>query len=99
IDEVVQSIVCFLPLYQNHIRVLKKDGFTVIGYMRKSPGSEAKETRLSLLRNMSIKLKERSLVDEVFASPCCRASDPIEKRDFKNTEEMKGLDVSGNTQG
>jgi hypothetical protein len=48
---------------------------------------------------MSSKLKERSLADVVFASPCCRASDPIERRDLKTNEEMEGLDVSGNVQG
>ncbi|CEG68830.1 hypothetical protein RMATCC62417_05012 [Rhizopus microsporus] len=89
----------FLPLYQNHIKILKDDGYTIIGYIRKSPGSEAKETRNNLLQAMSSKLKERSLVDVVLASPCCRAFDPIERRDLKTNEEMEGLDVSGNVQG
>lgn len=86
-------------VYQNHIKVLKSDGYTIVGYIRKSPGSEVKETRHNLLQAMSLKLKERSLVDVVFASPCCRASDPIERRDQKSNEVMEGLDVTGNVQG
>ncbi|KAL4214816.1 hypothetical protein AB4K20DRAFT_1982890 [Rhizopus microsporus] len=67
----VKKISQFLPVYQKHIKILKDGGFTIIGYIRKFPGSEAKETRNNLLRTMSSKLKERSLVDAVFASPCC----------------------------
>ncbi|RCH78337.1 hypothetical protein CU097_001944, partial [Rhizopus azygosporus] len=78
--------------------ILKDDGYTIIGYIRKSPGSEAKETRNSLLQAMNSKLKKRSLVDVVFASPCCRASDPFKRRDLKTNEEMEEFDVSGNVQ-
>ncbi|SAM09788.1 hypothetical protein [Absidia glauca] len=69
LDDVANKVVKHLPRYQNHIKALKKDGYCVIGYIRKSPGSETVETRLDLLHTMSLRLKERSLVNVVFATP------------------------------
>ncbi|KAL4215461.1 hypothetical protein AB4K20DRAFT_1862695 [Rhizopus microsporus] len=51
--------------YQTEIRILKKQGFTVIGYTRKSKSDEDIETRTRLLNLMYKRLKERSLVDHI----------------------------------
>ncbi|ORX52664.1 hypothetical protein DM01DRAFT_1306345 [Hesseltinella vesiculosa] len=98
LDDIATKLVQYLPQYQNYIRALKDDGYTLIGYIRKSPGPESTETRVNLLRSMCKSLEGRSLVDFVFASYSCRASDPIEERDTKPNEAMKQLNVSGHTQ-
>ncbi|KAI8099225.1 uncharacterized protein BX664DRAFT_289216 [Halteromyces radiatus] len=95
--DVANKIATYLPTYQKHIKSLKDDGYTVIGYIRKSPETETMETRHRLLHSMSSRLQERSLVDMVFASSCCRASDAIEERDLDNKSAEK-LDVAGDTQ-
>ena len=61
--------------YQTEIRILKKQGFTVIGYTRKSKSDEDIETRTRLLNLMYKRLKERSLVDHVFASYTSQTND------------------------
>lgn len=98
IDDVVKKIAKHLPEYQQYIKSLKSDGYTIVGYIRKSPGSEPLAKRTKLLATMKTKLEERSLVDIVFASSCCRASDPFEKRDQKGDTISEKLDVAGNVQ-
>jgi hypothetical protein len=50
---------------------------------------------------MVSRLRERSLVDEVFVSPCCSASDLISSRDVgRKSQLLKKLeDITGNAQG
>ncbi|KAI7892940.1 uncharacterized protein EV154DRAFT_561857 [Mucor mucedo] len=81
VDDVADKINNYLPSYQSYIKKLKEEGYTIIGYIRKSPGKEPDDRRRQLLKTMSLNLKERSLVDVVFASPCSRASDPVQSRD------------------
>ncbi|KAI8328574.1 hypothetical protein BC941DRAFT_363650, partial [Chlamydoabsidia padenii] len=40
IDNAANKITNYFPRYRDHIKVLKKEGYTIIGYIRKSPGSE-----------------------------------------------------------
>ncbi|KAG0752828.1 hypothetical protein G6F26_012933 [Rhizopus arrhizus] len=82
-NSVCSSIINYLPAYKSHIMKIKDDGFQVIGYARKSPGEESEEVRIRLLQTMVDRLYERSLVDEVFVSPCSKASDPMKARDSK----------------
>jgi hypothetical protein len=92
--------VDYLPDYQNYIKNLKEEGYNIVGYVRNSHGTEDKERRIRLLQIMCDRLKERSLVDHVFASVCCRASDPIVETDLTRDEEsLAQLHVDGDIQG
>jgi hypothetical protein len=81
--ETVKRIVCFLTEHQTQIRNLKKQGFNIIGYARKSEGTEDNETRINLLKLMCRHLKERSLVNHIFISYNSQANDPLAQRDMK----------------
>lgn len=98
LDDVAYKINNYLPSYQNFIKKLKEEGHTIIGYMRKPPGKEPDDRRRKLLNSMSSNLKERSLVDVVFASPCSQASDPMESRDLKEHPLLNQIDAAGSTQ-
>ncbi|KAI9474862.1 hypothetical protein BDB00DRAFT_776247 [Zychaea mexicana] len=76
--EIVKRIVQFLTRYQAQIRNLKKQGFKILVYARKSEGGdEDHETQIKLLNLMCRQLKERSLVDHVFVSYNSQANDPL----------------------
>lgn len=67
--KVMKLIISYIPEYQNHIRTLKKEGYSIIiGYARNSKGKEDEEVRLRLLQKMIDSLRNRSLVDQVFTS-------------------------------
>ncbi|KAI8087171.1 hypothetical protein BDF21DRAFT_335868 [Thamnidium elegans] len=88
------------PRYQMYIKSLKEQNFTVVGYARKSPGSENKENRNILLNRMVKCLKERSLCDIIFASTYSSAAEILTSRDMNEVVNIRnGLnDVDGNTQ-
>ncbi|ORX54058.1 hypothetical protein DM01DRAFT_1287208, partial [Hesseltinella vesiculosa] len=94
-------IVNHLPTYHLFIEQLKTNGYEIIGYARKSAGSEELDTRVRLLQCMIDKLKERSLATKVFVSTSSSASQPLCERDIvkdaKVLEKLIGL--SGTTQG
>lgn len=98
--ETVKSIVRDQIKYQTQIRDLKKQGFSIIGYARKSVGYEDLETRIKLLRLMCRRLKERSIVDRVFVFYSSQASDLLSQRDMKQENELlTQLFAEGSTQG
>ncbi|KAG2212649.1 hypothetical protein INT47_000626 [Mucor saturninus] len=99
LDDVAYKINSYLSSYQNYIKKLKEEGHTIIGYIRKSPGKEPDDRRCQLLKAMSLNIKERSLVDVVFASPCSQASDSMESRDKKQHALLDQIGVAGSTQG
>ncbi|CEI98986.1 hypothetical protein RMCBS344292_13081 [Rhizopus microsporus] len=68
IDNVAESIAAYLPRYQEYIGNLHKEGHQVIGYARKSIGSEDEDTRIRLLQTMIEQLVKRPLVKKVFVS-------------------------------
>jgi hypothetical protein len=70
----------------------------MIGYVRKSPGSEAREQRLKLLQNMIKRLNKGTLVDKTFASYICTSNQLFENRD-KSGKKKKVSGAVGNTQG
>ncbi|KAI9033890.1 hypothetical protein CLU79DRAFT_692379, partial [Phycomyces nitens] len=81
-------------------RTLKKQGYTVVGYARKLTSDEDTATRTRLLNAMSKRLKERSLVDRIFASYASQSNAQLSKRDLKTAmEQYKDLQAEGNTQG
>ncbi|KAI7872175.1 hypothetical protein BDF14DRAFT_1877989 [Spinellus fusiger] len=85
----------YIVQYQTQIRELKKQGFSIIGYARKSVRSEDHETRIKLLRLMYRRLKERSMVDRVFVSYSSQASDPLSQRDMNQEYELLTTAISG----
>lgn len=99
IDDVAYKISAYLSKYRVYIQKLKNENFIIVGYVRKSPGEEPIENRVRLLNNMVSKLKDRSLIDIVFASPSCKASDPITHRDVVRDTNLNKLDVAGDING
>ncbi|KAI7896737.1 uncharacterized protein EV154DRAFT_490691 [Mucor mucedo] len=100
-ENIIKSITTAIPHYQNHISSLKKQGYSIIGYARKSVGFNNDNNRKSLLNGMVQCLKERSLCDKVFVSCSCSAGDELTSRDMNaNTvgllNELIGVD--GDTQ-
>ncbi|KAG1149595.1 hypothetical protein G6F36_014706 [Rhizopus arrhizus] len=89
IIEILKDIVDYLPKYQEYIQQLKDQGYTMIGYCRKSKQRDENSNDCQRLLEQQVeKLKERSLVDKVFVSACCKSSDPIANRDLKNSSNV-----------
>lgn len=100
LDDVANKIANYLPRYQNYIESLKNEGYTIIGYARKSPSIDHEDNGICLLQAMCDRLKERSMVDAVIVSVCCKAVDPIAERDLnKDEESLAKLDVVSDMQG
>lgn len=101
IGNVLKDIVDYLPKYQEYIQQLKEQGYTIVGYCRKSKQTnDDSEDRQRLLQQHVKKLKVRYLVDKVFVSVCCNAYDPIVDRDVqKNTIMNELTSVDGDMQG
>jgi hypothetical protein len=95
------AICEYLPRYKASILNLKKNGYEIIGYVRKSPSDVNRETRLKLLQQMVNNLLDRSLVDKVYVSISSLASSPFNERDLNTTDEImeKLKHVTGNTPG
>ena len=77
----IKDIVEVLPKHQQIINEMKKEGYQVIGYCRKSFGNT--ENRVLCLQRMIDVLYKRSLVDKVFVSPLSSAKQIFLKRDVK----------------
>lgn len=100
IANVAKFIVERLPRYQQPIQSFKNDGYSVIGYARKSRSKETNETRTKLLNMMCKKLKMRSMVEKVFVSFKTSTNDPIMDRDLDDDKKvLEEIDADGNTQG
>lgn len=76
---------------------MKKDGYQIIGYCRKSIAET--KNRASCLQRMIDILYKRSLVDKVFVSSRSSTKQPFLKRDFEDEDDIlsKLNDVHGNT--
>ncbi|KAI8047843.1 uncharacterized protein B0P05DRAFT_565257 [Gilbertella persicaria] len=62
--------------------------YITIGYARKSPTDETKESRIRLLQLMVNKLYFRGKCEEVFVSPICKADQPILERDSPKQDDL-----------
>ncbi|KAI8980861.1 hypothetical protein BDB01DRAFT_188594 [Pilobolus umbonatus] len=85
-DSVVKDIVEVLPKHQQVIKEIKKEGYQVIGYCRKSAGDT--KNRVSSLQRMVDIMYKRSLVDKVFVSPLSSAKQKFSKRDLKDVNQI-----------
>lgn len=100
LDDIAKKVVDYLPNYQNYIEDLKKEGYIIVGYARKSTTNEDDDSRVRLLSQMIRRLRERSLVDKVFVSPRTNANDLMVDRDLvKNEELSRQLNTCGDAQG
>ncbi|KAI8096331.1 uncharacterized protein BX664DRAFT_323677 [Halteromyces radiatus] len=98
-DDLLVAICNYLPKYKESILHLKKNGYEVIGYARKSPDGSDPATRLQHLQQMVNNLRERSLVDKTYVSISSLASSPFNERDLNVVDDMEKLEhVTGNTQ-
>lgn len=92
-------LVCFqikeVSYVYMYIKGLKKKGYSVIGYARKSKGNGTEETRVRMLQLMCGCLRSWLLVNFMFVSYSCNSSDPLYLRD--KSQEIALED--GNTQG
>lgn len=70
------------------INGLKKDDFSIIGYVRKSPGAEACDNIVGLLNRMMSCVRDRSLADKVYASPRALANSLLSSRDLPEPTEL-----------
>ncbi|CAO3619487.1 unnamed protein product [Cunninghamella echinulata] len=91
-SQIVNNIVKYSEIYHSFINDQKSLGVEIIGYARKSPGSEETSVREKLLNKMVEKLKMRSLVEKVFVSPSSNSSTLFNDRD-------KGIKAMGGTDG
>lgn len=96
------NIANYQSKYERFINKLKKDGFEVVGYVRKSPGKLSNDALKDNLQKMIECLRERSLVEFVYVSPQSCAGSPIDSRDMSNTveglEKMELRHCAGSTQ-
>ncbi|KAI8080518.1 hypothetical protein BDF21DRAFT_471767, partial [Thamnidium elegans] len=88
VANVVKFIAEQLPLYQQTIQSFKNDGYSVIGYARKSRSKESDETHSNLLNKMCKKPKMRSMVDKVLVSFKTSSNDPIMERDLNDDSKV-----------
>ncbi|KAG0954269.1 hypothetical protein G6F31_013195 [Rhizopus arrhizus] len=100
IGDTIDKIINFLPKYQQHIEILKKEGYLIIGYARKSKQDVDLHVRVRLLQLMVDRLQERSLVDKTFVSVNSSSNDPLIERDSNPNDIIKKLKyVNGDMQG
>ncbi|SAM09832.1 hypothetical protein [Absidia glauca] len=87
------SVLSFVPLpLPLHPLDQKKEGMEIIGYARKSQGTESPSDRTRLLRRMVDNLRTRSLVNQVYASPSSSASEKLANRDDNGVAPLEGTD-------
>lgn len=102
VDDIKLAICQFLPLYQESIKNLKRKGFEIVGYARKSPSDDNKdENRLKLLQRMVESLQNRSLATRIYVSFSSSASTAFSERDTTASTSVieKLSNVNGDTQG
>ncbi|PHZ07179.1 uncharacterized protein RHIMIDRAFT_316939 [Rhizopus microsporus ATCC 52813] len=99
-DDIKSAICQFLPLYQESIKNLKRNGFEIVGYARKSPSNDKNENRVKLLQKMVDNLQSRSLTTRIYVSFSSCASTPFSERDTTTNKSMiaKLSNVNGDTQ-
>ncbi|ORE04991.1 hypothetical protein BCV72DRAFT_185580, partial [Rhizopus microsporus var. microsporus] len=56
------------------------EGYTIIGYVRKSPTAKDDANRIILSETMCNRLKERSAMGHISVSVCSQANDPLNER-------------------
>ncbi|KAI8982322.1 hypothetical protein BDF20DRAFT_866255 [Mycotypha africana] len=95
-DTVAETIVEKLPRHQSKINEMKKDGYQIVGYCRKSVGET--RNRIACLQRMVDILYKRSLVDKVFVSPVSLAKQQFAKRDLED-EKNEIMSKLNNTHG
>ena len=83
--------------HKMRIENLKKDGYQVTGYLRKSSGKGDASMRLRLLDLMVDRLIKDSSMDMVFASYSSSSKQPF--TDHDRTDPLRAPKTLGSTQG
>ncbi|RCI06359.1 hypothetical protein CU098_013784 [Rhizopus stolonifer] len=99
-DILLKEIVGIHEKYQDYITDLKKEGYCIVGYCRKSRTTSDRDEVVKSLQNMITGLKSRSLVEYIYVTVSCNAKTPINRRDLKKNmiiDELSG--VNGDAQG
>ncbi|KAI7875745.1 uncharacterized protein EV154DRAFT_429957, partial [Mucor mucedo] len=94
VDGLLKEIVGISQKYHGYITDLKKEGYCILGYCRKSRTSGSSDEVVKSLQNMIAGLKSRSLVDYVYVSVSCNAKTPLSRRDIKKNKiigELSGI--------
>ncbi|KAI7894043.1 uncharacterized protein EV154DRAFT_415778, partial [Mucor mucedo] len=86
----VKKIVDMIPRYHAYINQLKKDGYHIVGYCRKSK-TQSSNRAIKLQRMVDI-LRQRSLVKKNFVSPSSSVKESFYKRDFNDQDILSELD-------
>ncbi|KAI9017929.1 hypothetical protein CLU79DRAFT_762270 [Phycomyces nitens] len=99
-DDIKSAICQYLPMYQESIKNLKRNGCEIVGYARKSPSKDKLENRVKLLQKMVNNLENRSLTSRIFVSFSSCASTPFSERDTTTNKSVlaKLSNVNGDTQ-
>ncbi|KAI9299752.1 hypothetical protein BJ944DRAFT_235425 [Cunninghamella echinulata] len=99
-DNVASAIIDYLPNYTKYVKTLISEGYQLVGYARKSPGTEDDTTRAKLLQRMVNNLKERSYAEKVFISTKSLSNEAITSRDMNSNDSIINMldKVDGNTQ-
>ncbi|CAO3630977.1 unnamed protein product [Cunninghamella blakesleeana] len=98
LNDLVKSVVQYLPHYQDYIKKLKNKNYVIVDYARKSPGKEDDTSRISCLQKMINNLKNRSIVDKIFVSANSKSSESIFTRDTKIQQNiMNNFNETGGT--
>lgn len=94
VDALIEDIVNLPIQYQQYIMDLKKQGYFIIGYCRKSRTTADNEKVTKCLQSMVLGLKERSLAQKVYVTVSCNAGTPLKKRDIKKMRFWISYQVS-----
>ncbi|GAA5810826.1 hypothetical protein MFLAVUS_004253 [Mucor flavus] len=98
-DILLKEIVEIREEYQEYITNLKKEGYCILGYCRKSKTTAARDEVVKSLQNMIAGLKNRSLVESVYVTVSCNAKTPMNRRDLKKNMIIGELsEVNGDAQ-
>ncbi|KAG0162794.1 hypothetical protein DFQ28_000765 [Apophysomyces sp. BC1034] len=95
-ETIAKKVLEFGRVHKARVEELKKEGYQVIGYVRKSSGKEDASTRLRFLDSMVDRLFNGSSVDMVFESYSSTSKQPFANRDRVNPIHVPK--TSGNTQ-
>lgn len=96
----MKEIVGVSERYKEYITNLKKEGYCILGYCRKSKTTTDRGEVVKSIQAMIAGLKSRSLVEYVYVSVSCNSKTPINRRDLKKNNLMNELaDVTGDAQG
>ncbi|KAF7721261.1 hypothetical protein EC973_004988 [Apophysomyces ossiformis] len=77
IENISDEILTALPNYEASIALMKKQGYKIVGYGRKSPGKEALERQNAVSATFDQPSPRAVTSRQDVISPCCKSNHPI----------------------